>query len=392
MPADLPEHVLFVHAHPDDETITTGGTIAALIDSGARVTVLTCTRGECGEIIPDDLQGLDGDALAAHRETELAAAMRILGVTDHRWLGEPGARRVDLPPRRYRDSGMVWGADGPEPAPTLPDDALYAAEPGEVAADIATVIATTGATAVVGYDEYGGYGHPDHIVAHEAARRAALVMAVPFFAIDPTGARASSELSIDIRDVLDRKVAALRAHRSQLTVDGNRMIMPGGQIEPITNVEAFRRLDTPRPVIRAWADQSLRSRIFGSAIALLAGAAVGALTTVNHQSQLTVAGVELPAGLIAGLVVVATILVGLRLLFDTRHMPGFAALGILGVIALLSLESAGGSVLIPDTTAAYYWIYGPVAIATAVLAWPKFAHPSRDRIVRQPAVKGTPAP
>src|SRR5690606_31265526 len=112
------EHVVFVHAHPDDETISTGGTIASLVEAGVGVTVVTCTRGERGEVIPPELQHLEGDgpALAGVREGELAAAMAALGVTDHRYLGDSNARAAGLAPRRYADSGMVWGADGrPEP-------------------------------------------------------------------------------------------------------------------------------------------------------------------------------------------------------------------------------------------------------------------------------------
>ncbi|MCU1637991.1 MAG: mycothiol biosynthesis protein [Microbacteriaceae bacterium] len=391
---DSLERVLFVHAHPDDESITTGGTIAKLVDEGAQVTVLTCTRGESGEVIPADLQHLldDQEALAAHRSTELAEAMRLLGVTDHRWLGAADARMIDRAPRRYRDSGMVWGEAGPEPIAELPADALCAAEPGEIAADIATVIATTGATAVVSYDAYGGYGHPDHIAAHDAARHAAEVMGVPYYAIDPTGRDAAANRVVDVTDVLDRKTAALHAHRSQLTVDGDRMFMPGGQIEPIRTVESFRRLDRHRTLPRPWAEQPWRIRILGVAAALLGGAAVGALATVAHQTRSSIAGIDVPVGLIVGLLIVAALLAGLRILCDTRHLSGFAALGILGTIAALSLESAGGSVLIPDTVPAYYWIYGPVIIAAVVLAWPKFGQLERDKIDRTPQPKGTPAP
>lgn len=393
---DSEERVLFVHAHPDDESITTGGTIATLVDAGATVTVLTCTRGENGEVIPEDLQHLlgDGDALAAHRERELGEAMRILGVTDHRWLGSGDARIVGAAPRRYRDSGMVWGADGPEPPSTLPDDALCAAELGEVAADIATVVATTRATAVVGYDENGGYGHPDHVFAHRAARRAADTMKVPFFAIDPTGTSARSERRVDATTVLARKIAALRAHRSQLTVEGGRITMSGGQVEPITTVEAFRRLDphdradpwstgsrSPAWSEQSWGELSFGARVAASVLSLLGGATIGALGTINHQIQPVVAGVTAPLGLLVGLVVVSAVLVGLRMIFDTRHLAGFAALGVLGVIGILSLESPGGSVLIPASTLAYYWIYGPVLIAAAVLAWPKLGRPARDKIV-----------
>ncbi|MBE8146215.1 PIG-L family deacetylase [Brevibacterium casei] len=81
--------ILFVHAHPDDETIATGGTIAALAAEGDQVTVLTATRGEGGEVIPPEMKALEGDraGLASVRESEIAEAMRSLGVTDHRFLG-----------------------------------------------------------------------------------------------------------------------------------------------------------------------------------------------------------------------------------------------------------------------------------------------------------------
>src|SRR5690606_34212540 len=194
-------HVLFVHAHPDDETISTGGTIATLVDAGVEVTVVTCTRGERGEVIPAGLAHLEGNGpeLAEHREGELAEAMRVLGVEDHRYLGDHGARLADLPPRRYLDSGMVWGDSGkPQPVPDLDSKALCSAPTEEVAADIAAVIAAIQPDAVVSYDADGGYGHPDHIRAHVAARRAADVMAVPFYAVlPPQATRDAAAQSVD---------------------------------------------------------------------------------------------------------------------------------------------------------------------------------------------------
>ena len=388
------DRVVFVHAHPDDETISTGGTIATLVDRGATVTVVTCTRGERGEIIPDDLRSLEGDedALAAHRETELAAAMLALGVTDHRWLGSTDARMAGREPRRYRDSGMVWGPDGPERVAELADDALCAAEFGEVASDIATVISTTGANAVVSYDENGGYGHPDHVMAHEAARRAARVLSVPFYAIEPAGSTREPNLRVDVAPVLARKVAALRAHRSQLTVDGDRIVLPGGQVEPIASVERFHRLDDHRPIVPSWSDSGAGARVLACAVALLAGISVGALATVIHQTDGSILGADLPLGLVAGLAVIAAVLAGLRLVFDNRIMPGFAALGILGAIGLLSFESAGGSVLIPDNLLGNVWVYGPVFIAALVLAWPSLGRAERRRIGVRQGPKGHPAP
>ena len=93
--------LLTVHAHPDDESIGTGATMAYYAAAGAQVTVLTCTLGEEGEVLVPDLAGLSADAadqLGGYRIGELATAMTHLGVTDHRFLGGPG---------RFRDSGMM---------------------------------------------------------------------------------------------------------------------------------------------------------------------------------------------------------------------------------------------------------------------------------------------
>ena len=394
------ERVLFVHAHPDDETITTGGTIATLVDRGAAVTLLTCTRGECGEIVPPDLQHLLGDAgaTAQHREGELADAMRALGLTDHRFLGAADARIEGSAPRRYVDSGMVWGDLGPEPVADLPADALCAAELGEIAADIATVIAATGAQSVISYDENGGYGHPDHIMAHRAARRAAEVMGVPFFEIEagdaPDGQAARTTRTrkvLDVTPVVDRKVAALRAHRSQLTVHGATIVLSGGQASPIQPTEPFHRRDAHRPTLRRFAEYDRWPRVVVCVAALITGALIGALTTVTHQVLLETGALSLPIGLVTGLIVVAALLIGLRVIFDTRIVAGLAALGLLGTISLLSMESAGGSVLVPESPLAYYWVIGPVVIAGLVLAWPSFTRPARDKIESSAEPKGPPS-
>src|ERR1700742_1446396 len=93
--------MVVVHAHPDDEVINTGATMAMYADQGAAVTLVTCTLGEEGEILVPELAHLAADrddALGEYRIGELAAAMKALGVDDHRFLGGPG---------RYRDSGMM---------------------------------------------------------------------------------------------------------------------------------------------------------------------------------------------------------------------------------------------------------------------------------------------
>ncbi|MGP3967984.1 N-acetyl-1-D-myo-inositol-2-amino-2-deoxy-alpha-D-glucopyranoside deacetylase [Streptomyces sp. 6N223] len=153
--------VLLVHAHPDDESINNGVTMAACAEAGDRVTLVTCTLGEEGEVIPPELAHLAAgrdDALGPHRAGELAAALRALGVTDHRFLGGRG---------RWRDSGMMGlpSNDGAE--------AFWRAEVDEAAAALAEIIDEVRPQVLITYRPDGGYGHPDHIQAHRVALRGA---------------------------------------------------------------------------------------------------------------------------------------------------------------------------------------------------------------------------
>lgn len=263
--------VLFAHAHPDDESITTGGTIAALVAEGADVTVLTATRGEGGEVMGSEHAALEGDrsGLAAHREGELADAMRALGVTDHRFLGTAAggasaggeaaeAGSSGLPERRFEDSGMEWGSDGHAQAPaSMPEAALCAAPLEDVAAYVGAVIDEVRPQLVVTYAEGGGYGHPDHVRVHDAVREALRTRATRAdgtdairmlcivntaesvaAAFDPTapgfdltGFEAAETpttiaddvplaASIDVEDVLGAKAMAMAAHGTQIAVAG----------------------------------------------------------------------------------------------------------------------------------------------------------------------------
>ncbi len=367
------EHILFVHAHPDDETIATGGTIATLLDRAATVTVLTCTRGERGEVVPPELKHLEGDgpALAEVRAAELAAAMRVLGVTDHRFLGDPDARIAGGEPRRYLDSGMRWGDGGAEALPDADPQSLCSADFGEVVTDIATVIAAVQPTAVVSYDEDGGYGHPDHVRVHEASSHAALVLGVPFFTIVRPGSERRGDRVVDIAPVLGAKTDALRAHRTQLTVVGDTIVHSGGQVEPIGTTETFRRYGEPSSAGLEWAEFGWWWKVAAGALGLVIGVIVGLAATVNHQLTTTIAGAVLPAGVIVSLALCAALLVGGRLYFGTRVVAGCAALGLLVVVTLLSAAGPGGSVLVPANVAGWSWTIGVAVIAAVVLAWPR---------------------
>ncbi|MFF7334546.1 N-acetyl-1-D-myo-inositol-2-amino-2-deoxy-alpha-D-glucopyranoside deacetylase [Streptomyces sp. NPDC008150] len=156
---ELPaRRLLLVHAHPDDESINNGATMAAYAATGAGVTLVTCTLGERGEVVPAALRHLTGAALGAHRRGELADAMAELGVLDVRLLGGAG---------RYRDSGMMGLPDNDEP------DTFWGADLDEAAGHLVEVVREVRPHVLVTYDPDGGYGHPDHIQAHRVAMRAA---------------------------------------------------------------------------------------------------------------------------------------------------------------------------------------------------------------------------
>jgi len=406
------ETVLFVHAHPDDETIVTGSTMATLVARGARVTLVTCTRGELGEVMPDDLAGLRGapEALAVHREGEIAQAMLALGVSDHRFLGAHDARTPGLRPRPYRDSGMEWGPGGtPVPVSDLHPAALCHAEFAEVVSDLCAVVADVRPDAIVSYDSDGGYGHPDHVRVNRAALRTARLTGVPFFAI--TGGSAAPEaplaegdavaapvpdggvvvdgrITFDGETVFDRKVRALSAYRSQVTVlttpSGPALEYPHGAVQPVTVLETFRHV--PEPAGESGLDNpslddlGVSGKIVTYLLAVVAGGLFGAIGTVTHQDG----AAAFPYGVVLALLLVATLLVGVRLLFGSRVVGVAAAVGLLGAVAILSLPGSGGSALIPANGPGYAWSFGPTVIAVFVLAWPRVHQRPSDKMESSP--------
>nr|WSW66999.1 N-acetyl-1-D-myo-inositol-2-amino-2-deoxy-alpha-D-glucopyranoside deacetylase [Streptomyces sp. NBC_00995] len=199
---DLPaRRLLLVHAHPDDESINNGATMARYAADGALVTLVTCTLGEEGEIIPPALAHLAADrddSLGPYRRGELAAAMKELGVTDHRLLGDAG---------RYRDSGMMGAEQNRRPG------AFWSADVDEAAGYLVEVIREVRPQVLVTYDPEGGYGHPDHIQAHRVATRAAELAADPAYRPGPGGAHTIAKIYWNRvpRSVADEGFARLRA-------------------------------------------------------------------------------------------------------------------------------------------------------------------------------------
>ncbi len=164
--------LLLVHAHPDDETIGTGVTMAKYVAEGTHVTLVTCTLGEEGEVLVPELGHLaahDQDDLGAHRRVELATALALLGVSDHEYLGGAG---------RYRDSGMMGTAPNDQP------QCFWRADLLEAASHLVAAIRRTRPQVVVTYDDFGQYGHPDHIQAHRVTSYALVLAAAPSFRPD----------------------------------------------------------------------------------------------------------------------------------------------------------------------------------------------------------------
>jgi len=280
------ERLLLVHAHPDDETIGTGATMAKYAAEGRGVTLVTCTAGEMGEILVPELQHLAADQedrLGEHRRTEIAAAMAELArpggnPIDHRWLGGFGT---------YRDSGMQWHPDGyAVPADTIHDNAFWHADLTEAATHLVEVIREVRPQVMVTYDEFGNYGHPDHIQAHRVAMYAAQLAAVPsyrkdlgdpwdiakiywvamsegrmreglrrlresgdttsFEGMDPEGPLpmttpyADLAAVVDATDYAEAKMAAMRAYPTQITVDGPFFALSNNLGNTVWGVEHFR--------------------------------------------------------------------------------------------------------------------------------------------------------
>jgi len=155
------KRLLLVHAHPDDETINNGVTMAKYAASGAQVTLVTCTRGEEGEVLVTELANLASDKddkLGEHREVELKDAMVQLGINDFRFLGAPN--------KKWRDSGMMGTTQNER------GDVFWQADLDEASHELVKIILEIQPQVLITYDEFGGYGHPDHIKAHQVAMRA----------------------------------------------------------------------------------------------------------------------------------------------------------------------------------------------------------------------------
>jgi N-acetyl-1-D-myo-inositol-2-amino-2-deoxy-alpha-D-glucopyranoside deacetylase len=258
--------LLLVHAHPDDETLTTGGTMARYAaEPDTSVTLVTCTLGEQGEVIPPELALLapeESDQLGGYRVGELAGACAALGVTDHRFLGGAG---------RWRDSGMALAGHGVRAAtPSVLHPRAFAT-PSAFDAQVSALVGVLEEVrpqVVITYDADGGYGHPDHVRAHEItvaalgrvpARLLYTVigrstldaglagLAHPFRtpAPDELPSVADSTITtrVDVSGQRERRIAAMRAHATQIALAEGAFAMSNGVAQPLLDVEEYVAAD-----------------------------------------------------------------------------------------------------------------------------------------------------
>lgn len=230
--SSFPEHwtrVLFVHAHPDDETLSTGALMLTLARKGVEVDLVTCTRGERGDVVAGVLpEGADEATVMTHRLGELANAVSHLGVASHCFLGAPPASR-DNQHRTYSDSGMEWIRPGlAGPASDVTESAFSVQPLPPLVDDLSAWLESRPATAIISYDPTGGYGHPDHVRAHEVSAACAQRNGVQFWQVLPDDEPpAPGDLWADYRDHRDALVAAHDSHASQFTRTGDLIVHVG---------------------------------------------------------------------------------------------------------------------------------------------------------------------
>jgi len=245
------------HAHPDDESIQTGGTIAKAAADGHRVILVFATRGEHGEV-DDGFLDLD-EQLAQRREQETLRSAEILGVKRVEFLG-------------YHDSGMMG-----TPENDLPD-AFWQADVDEAAERLGTILREEQADILTAYDSDGGYGHPDHIQVHRVGKRAAELAGTPRFfeatmnrdhirrvmqeavaagtlpaedvpdvtEMDSFGRPdAAITTAVDVHGFLDAKRASMRAHASQIGEQSFFLMMPEEGFAASFGIEWFIRHGVP---------------------------------------------------------------------------------------------------------------------------------------------------
>lgn len=352
--------VLLVHAHPDDESLFTGHVIAERAAAGAKVMVLTLTRGERGRVKLEDLKPLEGNlaSMGEFRSNELRNALSQFGQIEHKFAGT----------RAYLDSGMRLNAFGKPIKPRRTDEmSLSSVSTAVIADDIYQVLLGFKPDAVITYNRKGGFGHPDHKKAHEATAmalrrfaRAYRSRAPQFWVIAEPGERFSVE--IGGAKTAPLKKAALEQHASQVSVGPETYFLVQGR---------DLRYDTPERLRKASTTPWLWLKpVFIALWALPLGILLGFAGTLLHSVSASDEA-RTPIGLVVALVMTFALAMALRLLRNSRGALYLMSFSLAGTVFWLSRPSTTGDALIIDNQAGNYWIYGSLIICAVVILFPK---------------------
>lgn len=327
---DRAQRVLVVTARPEDEATVFGATIATLVQRGTELIVLTCSSS----------------ATTADND---ASVREILGITAHHVLREDDGRQFSIISAR------------------------------DLAADLATAITSLKPDVVVSYalSASGSNSESEARLVHEATALATELAGVPLYT--------ASAVPVD-RGVAVSSATAIAFKRRAVEIYSDATTMVENVATPI---EYLRRLRRRELVI---GERSRFERVVLAIVATVVGALVGLVLTAVHQSTITILGARVPWGIVAALALTTALVLGLRLIYDTRVAAGFASLGVLLMSALLATATPGGTVLIPGNVTGYIWTFAPVLIVLLVVGWPRVnrqaSRSSRDNIELNSPVKG----
>lgn len=355
------KRLLLVHAHPDDESLFTGHLIAERLAAGAEVMVLTLTRGERGRVKLDEIKSLEGklESMGHFRANELLNALQAFGPNiKHKFAGT----------RAYLDSGMRVNMFGRAAKPRdLDEMSLSAAGSQVIADDILRELKDFKPDAVVTYNSKGGFGHPDHVLAHRATAsalrqyaRARRGRGPQFWVIAEKGERA--DVSVGNAETAKVKQAALEAHASQVSIQGETYSLVAGKETRFDAPERFRKAN-PSPLV-------MLSPLVTIFWALPLGILMGLAGTLMHQVKASNSD-HTPIGLIVALISVGALALALRLLRSSRGALYLTSITFGVTVFTLAQKQAGGEVLIPANDLGLIWSYGSIALCAAIILFPQ---------------------
>ncbi len=356
-----PRKLLLVHAHPDDESLSTGHIIAETLRSGGEVFLLTLTRGERGKVKLEELKSLEGNphAMAAFRAGELKNAVAEfgkLGTIRYKFAGV----------RAYLDSGARVSRFGRliKPRP-LDELSLAATATSVIADDIIAAIKEFKPDTVVTYNSNGGSGHPDHRAAYAGTALALRTLhrkkqrAPKLWVISEPGERA--EVSVGSAATAGIKKAAIEAHQSQVAVFKDTYSVTTG-IE--TRFDAPERIRSSSPGI--W--HQFRP-VFAAFWAIPLGFLLGVAGTLLHQVETQTS--HLPIGLVVALVMVFSLGLAMRLLRNSRGALNLMGAAFTVTITFLAQRQSGGGALIFANTVGEFWTFGSIGILALLAVFPR---------------------